>query len=319
MYNSLELRVRKWGNSLGIRIPKKIAEIMKIQDGTDVILTFRKDHVELRVSNGSGRNGNAPVSPAKPQRIIPDYSRNPGLKRTPLTLTDANFEENLKQYPFLIVLFIDYMYMDFYDRIEERLLQLRWMARYYSGLVWFGIARMSDNELSRDRYVGDVWGEEEVRGFVNGKLVFRAKKLRDVEDVISRLLPSEKQKVLSGRSRFSQPVLATQGNINSLLSGHPVVVMGFLAPGDSEGIRLFDRLAAHYKGKVLFAIAIDRAFFNEKSRTFYRNPLFERFEVKRAPEVILFQRGMRAGRCLPLDRDTLTREIDALLKEEVSS
>ena len=266
--------------------------------------------------NDAGRK-RQPSMDAQPmhKRMVPDYSRNPKPKRIIITLTDANFEENIRKYPFFTVLFVDYMYLDFYDRIQEHILQLRWMARYYSGLVWFGVAEMDKNEIARDRYVGDVWEEEEMVVFLNGRPVFSAKGLDDMENWIVNLLPSEKKKILSARRRFSQPVIATQDNINSLLSNNPLVVLGFFAPGKSEDIKPFDRLAAHYRGKVVFAITMDRAFFNEKSRTFYRNPLFERFEVMNTPEVIIFHKGMKKRRGISPNQQEISYEIDALLEE----
>ena len=80
----------------------------------------------------------------------------------------------MAKHPFVVVLFLDYMYLDFYERIEERLVKLRELAETYSGYVWFASARIEMNELAREKYVGNVWGEEEVRGFINGKLSFKS-------------------------------------------------------------------------------------------------------------------------------------------------
>jgi len=134
MYNSTELKVRKWGNSLGIRIPKHLAEIMHIQDGSSLRLTFHEDHMDLCLSDieeeGTVLAEDAVLQEVfeKKRVVTPDYSSRPRKRETHLTLTDKNFRQTIGKYPFVIVLFIDYMYLDFYDRIEERLLQIKELA-----------------------------------------------------------------------------------------------------------------------------------------------------------------------------------------------
>jgi antitoxin MazE len=41
-------QVRKWGNSLGVRIPKALAEDARVADGMDVELTVEKDRLVIK-------------------------------------------------------------------------------------------------------------------------------------------------------------------------------------------------------------------------------------------------------------------------------
>ena len=317
MYNSTELTVRKWGNSLGMRIPKHLAEVMNIMDGTKVRLTFKKDHVEMRISDEELEIA-APVHKhnRKHVRILsPNYDGKLRGRRTPLTLKDKNFEEAVRRYPFLIVLFIDYMYLDFYDRIEERLVQMKELAETYKGLVWFGVARIEENELAREKYVGNVWSEEEVRGFVNGRLMFKSGKLTDVEEVIERILPEDRIEEVKKRESHSVPIMASIKNMNRILSSKPYIVSGFFPPGEKEGIQLFNELAKKYQGKIIFTLTTDRVLFNEDSRTFYRNPLFERFNVIENKEILLFNRGTIVKRETTIEKEEIINHIDIYLAQ----
>jgi len=321
MYNSLELAVRKWGNSLGMRIPKHLAELMNIEEGTKLRLTFKKDHVELRKSDEELTIRRHPQHAHTHSHKIrkfatPDYSKRQKGRKTPISLTDENFEEVISKYPFVIVLFLDYMYLDFYDKIEERLVQLKEMSESYSGYVWFATARIEKNELSRERYVGNVWGEEEVRGFVNGKLTFKSGRLNDVEDVIIRMLPSEKLEVIKKRKSYSVPIIANIKNMNKILSDSKYIVAGFFPPGEREGVVLFNELAKKYRDSVTFTLSTDRVLFNEDSRTFYRNPLFERYGIVEEKEIILFNRGTIVKRETILDRKFIEQAIDMYLSDE---
>ena len=318
MYNSIELKVRKWGNSLGIRIPKHLAELMNVQDGMKLKLTFKSDHVEMRISDEetvlNEKKDN--VNLKKVRFSTPIYPPRLRGRRTPLALTDRNFGEAVKRYPFMIVVFLDYMYLDFYDKIEERLVRLKGLADYYSGMVWFGIAKMEENELARERYVGNVWGEEEIRGFINGRLAFKAGKIEDLEDVIEGILPSDKLQTLDKRQKYTVPILATNHNMNDILTRRPLIVSGFFSPGEKKGVRIFNELAKKYQGEVIFTLTTDRVLFNERSRTFYRNPLFERFNITKNSEVILFHGGAIAKRGHLRDKESLTDLIDQHIKQE---
>jgi len=44
----METTIRKWGNSLGIRIPKIFAEEMKINDGTKVSLELNSKSIIIK-------------------------------------------------------------------------------------------------------------------------------------------------------------------------------------------------------------------------------------------------------------------------------
>jgi len=43
----LETQVKKWGNSLGLRLPKAITTQAKIFDGTMVNLVYKKNRIEI--------------------------------------------------------------------------------------------------------------------------------------------------------------------------------------------------------------------------------------------------------------------------------
>ncbi|NLO20049.1 MAG: AbrB/MazE/SpoVT family DNA-binding domain-containing protein [Ignavibacteria bacterium] len=43
----MEIQVRKWGNSLGIRIPQAIANQINIQDGSKINLVLKSNKIEL--------------------------------------------------------------------------------------------------------------------------------------------------------------------------------------------------------------------------------------------------------------------------------
>jgi antitoxin MazE len=44
----MQVRVTKWGNSLGVRIPQAYAERMKISEGTTVDVVVRDDEIVIR-------------------------------------------------------------------------------------------------------------------------------------------------------------------------------------------------------------------------------------------------------------------------------
>jgi antitoxin MazE len=44
----MTVRIQKWGNSLGVRIPKDIARRSKMRDGAEVEMLSSGDHVILR-------------------------------------------------------------------------------------------------------------------------------------------------------------------------------------------------------------------------------------------------------------------------------
>ena len=43
----MEIQVKKWGNSLGIRIPQAIANQINIQDGSKINLLLKSNKIEL--------------------------------------------------------------------------------------------------------------------------------------------------------------------------------------------------------------------------------------------------------------------------------
>ena len=43
----MELHVKKWGNSLGLRIPQAIANQINIQDGSKIRLVLKKNKIEI--------------------------------------------------------------------------------------------------------------------------------------------------------------------------------------------------------------------------------------------------------------------------------
>ncbi len=44
----MKARIRKWGNSLGLRIPKAFAEEAKLDSGSEVDLELRKGEIIIR-------------------------------------------------------------------------------------------------------------------------------------------------------------------------------------------------------------------------------------------------------------------------------
>jgi len=161
--------------------------------------------------------------------------------------------------------------------------------------------------------VGNVWGEEEVRGFINGNMTFKSGKISDTEDAIRRIVPHERLEGVKRREKHSVPVIATTKNINSILGKKSYVVAGFFPPGEKKGVALFNELAKRFHGEVTFTYTTDRVLFNEKSRTFYRNPLFERFNIIENNEILLINRGSVVRREDTIDRDTIVDLIDIYL------
>jgi len=318
MYNSVDLKVRKWGNSLGIRLPKHLAALMNVEDGTDIQMIFKSDHVELRLQQDVTPASTEEEAVVTHPTVSAEPSYQPGLRsrRNYLTLTDENFEDSIGKYPFVIVLYLDYMYLDFYDRIQQRLVLLKELSDYYRGLVWFALAQIEDNDLAREKYIGNVWSEEEIRAFINGELAFKAAKLEDIGDAIESFLPQEKRQVLNKRKRIGSPILATPANMSGILSRNRYVVSGFFPPGDQSGIRVLNELSRKYRGKVAFTITIDRVLFNEKSRTFYRNPLIERFAIVENSEIIIFRGGAIAKRGDFTNKEELTGTIDEVINHD---
>lgn len=54
-FNNMVTAVKKWGNSLGIRLPKTIAKEMKLNEGTNLQLIYENDKIQL-------------------SKIVPEYS-----------------------------------------------------------------------------------------------------------------------------------------------------------------------------------------------------------------------------------------------------
>jgi antitoxin MazE len=44
----METKVTKWGNSLGVRIPKAVAEQAELEDGSEILLSVRDGEVVIR-------------------------------------------------------------------------------------------------------------------------------------------------------------------------------------------------------------------------------------------------------------------------------
>jgi len=47
----MKVTINKWGNSLGIRLPKSISKQFKLKDGVEIELTETKDGILLRKKN----------------------------------------------------------------------------------------------------------------------------------------------------------------------------------------------------------------------------------------------------------------------------
>ena len=44
----MRTKVRRWGNSLGVRLPREVAQAARVRDGSDVELTVRGGSVVVR-------------------------------------------------------------------------------------------------------------------------------------------------------------------------------------------------------------------------------------------------------------------------------
>ncbi|MCY8497776.1 AbrB/MazE/SpoVT family DNA-binding domain-containing protein [Bacillus atrophaeus] len=63
---SVTTTVQKWGNSLAVRIPTRIAEAISIEQGTEIELTIGKTGVMLKPTN------NKPTLDALLARVTPE-------------------------------------------------------------------------------------------------------------------------------------------------------------------------------------------------------------------------------------------------------
>jgi antitoxin MazE len=44
-------KIKKWGNSLGLRIPKSVAKEAGVEDGSDVDISLEEDRIVIRTLN----------------------------------------------------------------------------------------------------------------------------------------------------------------------------------------------------------------------------------------------------------------------------
>ncbi len=61
--------IRKWGNSLGLRIPKNLAEDVQIKEGSSVQLSVRKGRLVVTPLNGKEYSLEELVADIKPSNL----------------------------------------------------------------------------------------------------------------------------------------------------------------------------------------------------------------------------------------------------------
>jgi antitoxin MazE len=68
----MQTKVQKWGNSLGVRIPRGLAEEVGLAAGTEVSLTAKDGELVLRPALPSRiRLGRVPLRGVKPEARMP--------------------------------------------------------------------------------------------------------------------------------------------------------------------------------------------------------------------------------------------------------
>ncbi len=388
MYNSIPLKVKKWGNSLGIRINRPLAEFLNLGEDDDIHIILNNDHAVLvkkddveayynsrerggferlldellldarnreRNSPRWGEKGVRPangvmgdieeivqetdevaeseVVPGEPPEEVesvelaeeadgddrkregrprdteedvleesgalmgirlprPIYSGRRGGRMTPLKLTDVNFEDAVKKYPVLVVMFIDYLYLDFYDTIMRELSSMEGMARLFRGKIWFAVAEEERNTRARKRYIGNAWSEREIRVFINGELVMKGISLAGVMGQLESIFTP--QELLEMRSAYERgmPEEVTVFNIEEFIipSRERISVLALLEESQHLQKRHFLNLASRHTGvgNTYFGICHATMLFNKETNTFYPNPVFERHGVSAAPCVLFF-------------------------------
>ena len=337
MYNTIELEVKKWGNSLGIRITKALAEFLKIKEGSKIILTLKENRVEMRVADEEGRfiaperkDKNAEMESEDKEELhypekrdkkrkrkrgreryyrlekintlkLPNFEKphyQSGLKRrkTPIKLRDEeNLEHLIAKYPFVVVVFWDFLYLDFYDSIRRKINYINKLAEMFAGYCWFVVLNVEKYPELRKRYLGNAWSELEILGFVNGRKTFEGYTLHNLVPVLQKITGhylSQKEmaslnKILTAPAPKS---LLSEEELKEILMEHERILLLFQLPQDREFPRKIGRLLKHLNFKPYVASSYDIAWFNNKRGQFEENPLLKKLGINKLPSLYLFKK-----------------------------
>jgi hypothetical protein len=348
MYNSIELEIKKWGNSLGLRLSKPLAELLNLKEGSRVLLTLKENRAELRVidetgtllappyqeevkepevgAEDRGEEGDNQDTAELKTRKRPRPSKRLGRKKerfyrlekinlrkmpgfetplyndeirgrkTPLPLKNGNLQEILERYPFVVVVFWDFLYLDFYDSVRRKINFMKRLAALFQGHCWVVIVNTEEYPALRQQYVGNAWSELELRGYVNGRKLFEGYSLENLTPVIQ---------AVSGKYLTKAPLLKleevlrahdTQGirseeELMALLDKHQRLVICFQLPGDKATSRRVSRAAGKLDQRPHILNSYDFAYIDRRGESFRENPLKEKFKIRNFPTLLLLKQG----------------------------
>lgn len=340
MYNSIEVEIKKWGNSLGLRISKPLAEFLNIKEGSKIVLTLRENRVELRVLDEEGNF----IVPEMAQEVLEEEgareeeeiselkTRRKKIKRkapprgkerfyrlekinvfkmprfesplydskfkgrkTPITLRDGNLTKIIQQYPFVVVVFWDFLYLDFYESIKRRINYMKKLAELFSGYCWFVIVNVENYPDLRKRFIGNAWSELEILGFVNGKKVFEGYTVQNLVPAIQAISGhyltgngiQELDDILKVPSLQS---INTEEDFLNVLSEQDELIICFQLPPDRAAPKKLARILELVKHTPYVVNSYDFAYFDEKTESFEENPIQEKFDVTEFPSFLLLKR-----------------------------
>jgi len=340
MYNSIEVEIKKWGNSLGLRISKPLAEFLNIREGSKIVLTLRENRVELRVLDEQGnfivpelaqdvveeegageeeeiselktrkKKIKRKAPPQRKERFYrlekinvfkmprfesPLYDRKNKGRKTPITLRDGNLMKIIRQYPFVVVVFWDFLYLDFYESIKRRIGYMKKLAKLFSGYCWFVIVNVENYPDLRKRFIGNAWSELEIQGFVNGKKAFEGYTVQNLVPAIQAIsghyLTADGIKELDEILKVpSLQSINTEKDFLKVLSEQDELIVCFQLPQDKGTPKKLTRILEQVKHTPHIVNSYDFAYFNEKTESFEENPIKEKFDVTEFPSFLLLKR-----------------------------
>ncbi len=360
MYNSIELEVKKWGNSLGIRIPRALAEILNIEAGSRIRLTLKEDRVELHTldpegrpvipleafaseddspepeavevleeaededdvaSEGSGHEEDEeqPRKRRKPRKRVkgrrffsleklnllrlpdfdkPNYNLRPRGRTSPISLGESSMDAVLKGYPFVVVVFWDFLYVDFLENFRRKLHFLRALARIFSGHCWFVMVNVDRYPDLRRRFIGNAWSELEIIGFINGKKTFEGYSLGPLLPVLQwvsgHYLEREKIEELEILLKApSREQIRTEEELQELQREHEQLVIALIKPQDRGFLGKLGKALVMSDLDITVVNCYDFAYYDEKTSSFRENALLKHLlkeqELKTLPALVLFR------------------------------
>lgn len=65
----METSIQKWGNSLGVRLPKQLADKQSLSEGARVSITESKDGVTIQLIKKKGRTLDEMLKAMKPETL----------------------------------------------------------------------------------------------------------------------------------------------------------------------------------------------------------------------------------------------------------